>query len=271
MAQTPTDPSTSPVLLHGFTGSGAAWGSVLIDALASAVTPPVLLDLPGHGRWAGRTDPAHFTLASVFDLIEGAGAPASEGAGPQGRLDLVGYSMGGRLALAYAVNHPGRVRRLVLESASPGLETETARAERRASDQVLAAGLEAGGIGTFVDAWEALPLFATQASLAPAVRARVRAGRLANDPASLAAALRGLGTGALPSYWAALGALGIPVLLIAGAEDAKFVEIGRRMAERLPDARLVVVEGAGHAVHLERPDAWLDLVSTFLSAPRPPR
>lgn len=229
----------------------------MLDGLASCAGPPLLLDLPGHGRHAGLVGAWRFTLEAVEAEVD-----AVAGSEP---LDLVGYSMGGRLALAYACRHPGRVRRLVLESASPGLRTGEERVARRLEDEALARRIEAGGIPAFVDEWERLPLFASQASLPPELRARQRALRLANAPASLAAALRGLGTGALPSYWGSLGTLDLPVLIVVGTHDPKFVEIGRRMAAALPDARLVEVPDAGHTVHLERPDAWLDAVSGFLS------
>ena len=246
------------LLLHGFTGSGASWPSAIVEGLSLRPRVPVRMDLPGHGRWAGAIDPARFTLDGALEVIAEAqgGEPGA----------VIGYSMGGRLALAYAVTHPGRVTRLVLESASPGLAGEEERASRRASDEALARDLERDGLAAFVRRWEALPLFETQAALPEPVRAAQRARRLANDPRSLAAALRGLGTGALPSYWDALPALSVPTLLVAGAADAKFTGIARAMAEALPRAETAVIPGAGHAVHLERPGAWLDAVVPFLAA-----
>jgi len=252
---------STPVLLHGFTGSSASWGDGLVDALASAGQAPVLLDAPGHGVRAGETEPQAFTLARVRRLVDEA-AGWTEGAAEP--FTLGGYSMGGRLALAYAVAHPDRLRALVLESASPGLATEAERVRRRAGDEALARRLEAEGMESFVDSWQALPLFESRGALPPEVRARQRALRLGNDPRSLAAALRGLGTGALPGFWEALPTLALPVLLVVGGLDRKFVEISARMAERLPDVRRVVVPGAGHTVHLERPGAWLEAVVGFL-------
>lgn len=178
--------------------------------------------------------------------------------------DLVGYSMGGRLALHQALRAGDRVRRLVLESASPGLATEEERAARRGADEALALRIVDEGVEAFVDAWEALPLFETQRRLPDDVRWRHREGRLANDPHSLGAALQGLGTGSLPSAWDRLREVKAEVLVLAGEYDDKFADIGRRMTEHLPRAQLAVIEGAGHTIHLERPDAWLDLVCGFL-------
>ncbi len=188
-------------------------------------------------------------------MAEGAAWPA----------DLVGYSMGGRLALHFAAAFPARVRRLVLESSSPGLATQEERAERRNADEALAERIEAHGIEGFVEEWERLPLFGTQGRLAPATRAALRTARLANRPESLAAALRGLGTGALPSLWERLPELVTPTLLLVGEEDRRFVHVAHEAAARMPAAEIVVVPGAGHAVHLERPDAWVEAVAAFLS------
>lgn len=242
-------------LLHGFTGSAEAWGAAVLEGLVREGVDALAIDLPGHGSDAGTDDPADFSLETTLGRID------SE-AGRVG--SVVGYSMGGRLALHHALRSGSAVRRLVLESASPGLEDDEARAERRAADEALADRIVRIGIERFVDEWEGLPLFASQARLPADVRARHRARRLRNDPRSLAAALRGLGTGALPSLWDRLAELSVPTLLVVGELDGKFVEIGRRMEAALPQATLAVVPGAGHTVHLERPDAWLALVTGFL-------
>jgi 2-succinyl-6-hydroxy-2,4-cyclohexadiene-1-carboxylate synthase len=245
------------ILLHGFTGASDAWGRVIVDGLSAAGHPPVMVELPGHGRNKGSSDPSDFSLDAACLSISAAGDGRP---GP-----LMGYSMGGRIALAYAARHPERVTRLVLESASPGLASEEERTARRASDEELALRLESWGIEAFVDHWESLPIFGSQRSLPSETRRAHRARRLANDPRSLAAALRGLGTGALPSLWDALPGFEVPTLLIVGALDLKFVSVAERMASLLPDARIATVPGAGHAVHLERPGEWLAAVVGFLA------
>jgi len=245
-----------PVLIHGFTGSARAWEGRLVDGLAGAGHAPVLVDLPGHGADAGSTVPREFTLGAALERIGSAGRwPA----------DLIGYSMGGRLALHFAAAHPDRVRRLVLESASPGLETEAERTERREADERLAARIETDGLEWFVEHWESQPMFAGRRRLDERVLIRQRELRLMNDARSLAAALRGLGTGALPSLWNRLDRVRQPTLLVVGELDEKFVSIAERMARALPHARLAVIQGAGHTVHLEAPDAWLRTVVDFLA------
>ncbi len=228
-----------------------------MDGLTGAGLTPVLVDLPGHGADAGTRDPSRFTLAAALDRV------AAAGRWPE---DLVGYSMGGRLALHFAVAFPERVRRLVLESASPGLATEAERRDRRAADEALAAGIEAKGIEWFVEDWESQPLFETRSHLESAALTRHRELRLRNDPRSLALALTGLGTGALPSLWDDLAHIEVPTLIIVGELDGKFVEVADRMTRKMPDVGMVVVPGVGHSVHLEAPCAWLEAVVGFLTA-----
>ena len=174
--------------------------------------------------------------------------------------------MGGRVVLAGALLAAAHLSTFVLEGASPGLADPVARARRRAADAARADALDAGGIDAFVDEWLAQPLFATQRSLPAPVRRLQREGRLGQDPAALAACLRGLGSGSQPPFWDALGDVGVAGLLLTGALDAKFCEVASAMAVRMPRTRHEVVPGAGHAVHLEATAAWLQAVVPFLEA-----
>jgi 2-succinyl-6-hydroxy-2,4-cyclohexadiene-1-carboxylate synthase len=246
------------VLLHGFTGSSASWPPDLLRALETTGWNPTAIDLPGHGAEPASTAQQMFDLASVFSRVDRARG-GSSGAGP-----LIGYSMGGRVGLHYAVRHPDRVSHLVLESSSPGLAAEAEREARRLADVEQAQRISERGVGSFVAGWEALPLFASQRRLTEEVREAQRRRRLTNNATGLAGALDGLGTGVLPSLWPALAGLDLPVLLLAGEEDDKFVKIATRMDVLLPSARLVVVPECGHAVHLEAPDVWAACVTDFL-------
>jgi 2-succinyl-6-hydroxy-2,4-cyclohexadiene-1-carboxylate synthase len=166
--------------------------------------------------------------------------------------------MGGRIALHLALAMPGTVRRLVLVGASPGIADPVERAQRRRSDERLAGELEGLSIDELARRWARTPVLA---GLPDAVLARVHADRLRSTPEGLAAALRGLGAGALPSLWGRLGELAMPVVLVVGERDEKFSAIGREMAESIADAEVVVVAGAGHAVHVEAPDEVAEIIA----------
>jgi 2-succinyl-6-hydroxy-2,4-cyclohexadiene-1-carboxylate synthase len=234
------------VLLHGFTQTGRSWRPVL-DALGgrrAALAP----DMPGHGVFHARR-PASFAATDAYLAV--LAEPAAGGA------TLCGYSMGGRIALHAALSLGPRVRQLVLIGASPGLPDPAERAARRASDDALADRIEAIGVEAFAHEWARLPLWDGQPEH---VRRAAHAERMRNTPDGLAAALRGLGTGVMPSLWDRLGEIAVPVLLVVGERDEKFRGIAARMAERLPDAAVHVVPGVGHAVQLEAPEAVAGLL-----------
>lgn len=247
------------MLLHGFTGSGESWAEHG-EGFARAGFRVLAPDLLGHGRSPAPADPRRYAMMhAAADLAALIRTHA------HGAVHLLGYSMGGRLALHLALTHPELVRSLVLESASPGLAGREERAARKAQDEALALRIEKEGVPAFVDFWERLPLWRTQARLDQETRDKLRAQRLRNRALGLANSLRGMGTGVQPNLWPYLPALLRPTLLLVGAEDAKFVEINRRMVPALPQARLAVIPEAGHTVHLEAPAAFQAHVLDFIA------
>jgi 2-succinyl-6-hydroxy-2,4-cyclohexadiene-1-carboxylate synthase len=176
-----------------------------------------------------------------------------------GPAEYVGYSMGGRLCLQLALDRPEVVERLVLVSASPGIADDADRAARRAADEHLAQSIERGGVDAFLERWVAQPLFATL----PRDRAGIAERGAGNTVESLTHQLRVLGQGAQPSNWDRLASLAAPTLLIVGELDPKYVDIAHRMAAAIPDAHVEVIADAGHACHLERPDAVAHLLASW--------
>jgi 2-succinyl-6-hydroxy-2,4-cyclohexadiene-1-carboxylate synthase len=246
------------LLLHGFTGSAAEWAG-LAPRLAQ-LREVIAVDLIGHGRSSAPADPARYTMEHcVVDLLALLDELGHE------RVELLGYSMGGRAALQLAVAAPGRVRSLILESASPGIADEAERAARVASDEELAARIEREGLEWFVEHWAAIPLFASQAALHHEERAALRERRLGGTARGYANSLRGMGAGRQPSLWARLPELTMPALLVSGELDVKYLAIAERAAALLPAGRHAIVRDAGHTVHLEQPEAFADLVVGFLS------
>ena len=239
------------LLLHGFSGSALNWTPIVqqLQGTYQVIAP----DLLGHGQTESSADPVRYQIEyaarDLVALLDALTIP---------HVHLLGYSMGGRLALFTALNYPARITTLVLESASPGLASPAERTARVRDDETLAARIEREGIAWFAAYWEALPLFATQSE---AVRAALRTIRLANQPHGLANSLRGMGSGAQPSLWERLSELVCPTLLIAGALDTKFATIAERMAVAIPSARVCIVPDAGHTVHQEQPLEYVQQVT----------
>jgi 2-succinyl-6-hydroxy-2,4-cyclohexadiene-1-carboxylate synthase len=233
------------VLVHGFTQNRNCWGP--LAAALAADHEVVRVDAPGHGR----------SSAVGAGLWDGAGLIAERG----GPATYVGYSMGARFALHVALRRPEFVRGLVLIGGTGGIDDERARADRVAADEALAERLEHDGVEAFLDAWLALPLFA---GLAPDVQ--FRAERRENTVDGLAGSLRWAGTGAQDPLWDRLGDLAMPVLAMAGGRDEKFTAEARRMVDAIgATATLAVVPDAGHAAHLEQPDAAVATIRPWLA------
>jgi 2-succinyl-6-hydroxy-2,4-cyclohexadiene-1-carboxylate synthase len=180
------------------------------------------------------------------------------------RFALMGYSMGGRMALRCALRHPERISALVLESTSPGIADGAARNARIASDSLLAESIEKKGVEWFVDQWEMLSLWASQKNLPPDKQRSLREQRLANSATGLANSLRGAGAGSVEPVIDRLSSIDVPALLIVGALDTAYVEYAKIMARAMPRAEMQVVDGAGHSIHFEKPEALADAVRGFL-------
>jgi 2-succinyl-6-hydroxy-2,4-cyclohexadiene-1-carboxylate synthase len=246
------------LLLHGFTGSLATWQPFQADFRRRFTT--VAVDLLGHGRSDAPDAPDRYGLERASEDL--ATLLRQLRIGPAG---VLGYSLGGRIALRFALDHPSLVERVVLESASAGIGDREARAARAARDRSLAERIESEGVAAFVDFWEAQPIFASHAALAPTIRARLRAGRLANSARGLAGSLRGAGQGAQEPLHQRLPDLGAPTLLVVGELDAPARERANQIAARAPRAPVATIAGAGHAPHLERPAAFRRLVLNFVN------
>ena len=255
------------VLVHGFTQTGRSW-----DQVASKLSSQheiVLVDLPGHGG----------SSAVRADLVTGAALIAQAG----GKAAYAGYSLGGRHCLHLALLYPDLVERLVLISASPGIAENAERAARRATDDALAASLDVGDLQegarcqretsnvehgrcpkleAFLRTWLDQPLFSKLDHTTSGFETRLAE----NSCAGLASSLRLAGAGVQESLWKRLGELDMPVLAIAGSEDRKYASIARRMVREIgTNAQVAIVERAGHAAHLERPDALASILDSFMN------
>ncbi len=242
------------LFLHGFMGDSGDF-----DRVIERLSPHfccLAIDLPGHGKTRVEGDESLYTMPHTAHAIVN-------------WLDqqhyshcfLVGYSMGGRLALYLALHFPQRFPKVVLESASPGLTTEAERTERLHHDRALAEQLEADFV-SFLSYWYSQPLFHTLRQH-PAFE-QVKERRSRNRPSELAQSLRYLSTGLQPSLWELLAQHRQPLLLLVGAHDDKFRAINQAMVAHCPTAQLQTVANCGHTIHLENTDAFSNYVYTFL-------
>jgi 2-succinyl-6-hydroxy-2,4-cyclohexadiene-1-carboxylate synthase len=227
------------LFIPGFMQRGDAWRPVA--ELLPERYPSALLDHREHS-FEGR-------LAEIADA-------AGEGS------VLVGYSLGGRLALRAVLRDPGRYAGLVTVGATAGIDDPALRSSRAEADDRLAAWMEAAPIEDVVSIWERQPLFADQSE---GLIEEQRPGRMSHDPAELAMLLRTAGQGVLEPVWHELLTLEVPVLAIAGARDEGYVRAAQRMADVAPRGRAAIVEDAGHAAHLQRPERVAELIAGFLN------
>jgi 2-succinyl-6-hydroxy-2,4-cyclohexadiene-1-carboxylate synthase len=241
------------VALHGFTQTGAMFAE-LAELLSREILAP---DLPGHGRSAGYPVTFASAVAGVVEVLASVGSP----------VPLLGYSQGGRVALAVALERPELVSHLVLVSTSLGIEDKGERGERLHADEVLAAELEREGLAAFVDRWLSHPMFAGLSRRGAAWQDADAARRLENTPGGLAAALVGMGQGAQPYLGGRLRELGMPVMMVVGGQDEKYLPIADAMIRSLEHGTLRIVRDAGHAVIGEQPRVTAELTTEFFTGP----
>jgi len=233
------------VFIHGFTQTRHTWQDVAKNL--SSQFEVVLVDAPNHG------DSSDISL----NLETGANAIVEVGQSAT----YVGYSMGARLCLTAALAHPQQVKRLVLISGTAGIENKDERLARVVSDEELAMRIEQNGVTNFIDSWLALPIFSGLTTLN-----NQREIRLCNTATALASSLRLCGAGKQQPTWSRLKELTMPVLIVAGENDTKFVELAQRLTTAIGDnANLQIIEKSGHTPHLEQPQRFLDVVNEFLA------
>jgi len=247
----------SVLFLHGFMGSAADWQDVMA---ADGSYRCLAVDLPGHGASLDLPYPEAYAVEgaarALLDILDKLSITRSV---------IVGYSMGGRLALYLGLRHPERCAGLFLESASPGIEDTLERRARREADGERARFLESGDFEAFLKDWYRQPLFASLSRYEGLLKRTIEARRR-NEPRELARSLRGMGAGNQLSLWGEFGGLEAPALAVTGALDEKYVGISRRMAALNPRLRTAVVSGAGHNVRVEAPEAYWALLQDFLES-----
>ena len=239
--------------LHGFGGCGLDW-EPLAEALGRTIVAP---DLLGHGTAEAPESAEEYRAVNMVESVMAERSTAAPAV-------VLGYSMGGRVALRLALAEPEHVRAMVLIGAQPGLKNPEERAERIARDQALAGQIEENGVEWFCEHWAEQPMIRSQQTIPDAIRLAMGQRRLRNRSHGLAGALRGFGQGAVEPVWDELGNITVPTLLITGANDAKYCALARRMMERLPMAQHREIENAGHCAHLENLRGTANAIAEFL-------
>ncbi|HTT59117.1 MAG TPA: 2-succinyl-6-hydroxy-2,4-cyclohexadiene-1-carboxylate synthase [Acidimicrobiales bacterium] len=229
------------VWLHGFTQTKRS--SHRFRSILAGSYEVLTIDLPGHGENAERSASLEDTADLLAEVL------------PAEPFILAGYSLGGRVALHFALRHPQRLNHLVVLSATPGIASDEERRARRERDEKLADRLEAIGIDTFLDEWLAQPMFSSVPHDAAERAARSR------DAHGLANSLRQAGTGTQGDLTEPLRQLSTPTSILAGAKDEKFTYEAMRLSEAIAGSTRHLVADAGHAAHLEQPQRVADLVA----------
>jgi 2-succinyl-6-hydroxy-2,4-cyclohexadiene-1-carboxylate synthase len=249
---------TPVVLLHGFTGSARAMACIA-EGLGDAHRI-LAIDLVGHGRSPAPRDPTAYSMTACVGQL----AAALDDLNVHDA-HWIGYSMGGRAALAFAATHPARVTSEILIGASVGIRDPRERADRVRADEALAERIEREGVEAFVDFWISQSFLVDERRLGERGVAEARRMRLANSAHGLAASLRGMGSGAQPPMHGALSRISSPICLAVGEEDLKFRTLAAEMSQELPNARVEMVPDAGHSAHTDNPAAFLELARGFLA------
>lgn len=251
-----------PILaLHGFAGAGEDFLPIIEQSPKSWRW--ILPDLIGHGRSDGPDELGFYRLDYILRALFQIQAQFLNGQ----NYILMGYSLGGRIALQFALNYPQQLAELVLISSSPGIRGEEARSQRRHEDEVLAQFLMTHGIDEFVRLWENRPIIASQKKHIPAaIFAEMRERRLKNRPRALAHALSCFSPGLWPDCWERVSYLKMPVLIVTGEEDTVYSHNAEEMTKQIAQSKHLVIPKAGHAVHLENTAAFVSAIEPEVNA-----
>ena len=256
--ETQFDKTQTPLfLLHGFTGSALDWKFLYKDLTKKVF--PIAIDLIGHGNSDSPIDINYYLTESIVEQLKIIIENFTEE-----KVFLLGYSMGGRAALSFALKYPPKIKALILESASAGIKTESERFERIKKDDELADFILNNPIETFINYWMDLDIFATQKRFSNQKLDEIKKSKLVNNKLGLAYSLKGFSTGVMPNYYNKLKTFLPETLLISGELDTKFTELNIEMTSLLPNSTHDVIKNAGHNTHLEEPKKFIESVNRSL-------
>ncbi|MHB8581234.1 MAG: 2-succinyl-6-hydroxy-2,4-cyclohexadiene-1-carboxylate synthase [Ignavibacteriaceae bacterium] len=244
--------------IHGFTGCSNDWDEIIPSINSNYQS--VAIDLIGHGKSDSPNDISYYNFSSIskqfkFLIYQFTNDPVT----------LVGYSMGGRVALNFAIENPGQIYSLILESSSAGIEDDNLRVARQIQDEKLASFIKDNSIEDFVDYWMNIDLFASQKNLPTEKLDKVRIQKSKNNKTGLANSLLGFGAGKMLPLFDKLQECKSKTLLITGDQDKKYCELNSRIVNILPASEHIIIKNAGHNCHLEQPGKFIEVINSFLS------
>lgn len=247
-----------PVLfLHGFTGSSRDW-KFLLKRIDNQFLP-CAIDIIGHGKSDSPDNSGLYTAEAISKQIDIIITKLGFA-----KVIICGYSMGGRAALTYYTNYPGKVIGLILESSTPGIEGQQLRDNRTNSDALLIEKIKKDGVEQFCRYWFNLPLFESLKSLPQEELNNLLDIKFNNNPVGLCNSLKGFGTGTMPALWNKLSTINFPVLFITGKYDDKFTEINQKANSMIANSVHKIIKDCGHNAHLEKPEEFINLVNKYL-------
>jgi len=246
----------SIIFLHGFMGNSKDWK--FVKGNLGPKFSIYAIDLIGHGNSTAPDDEKHYSYRSInshlISTMDELNLPSAI---------LVGYSMGGRAALGFAIENPKRVEALILESTNAGIEDEAERQKRLNSDELRSEKIRSDSLKTFLINWYRSELFTTLQDNFELLNNEIE-NKSKNDPIGISNCIKGFSPGKMPSYWSKLNSIQIPVLQIVGELDKKYVQLNTKMKEYFPNSTLKIVSGASHNAHLEKPQEFINFVNHFL-------
>ena len=245
------------LMLHGFTGSLDDWRE--ISDLLNPNFNYIGIDLVGHSKSDSPIIVDKYIPKAlskqINELVNNLAIKQAI---------ILGYSMGGRAALSFAIDHPNKISGLILESTTAGIENEKERIERIRSDEELADYIESHNIEEFVELWMNKEIFNTQRRFSNEKLKNIRKKKTLNSKTGLANSLRGFGTGRMGYFGSKLSHINCPVLLITGELDIKFTKINSALKRKFPTAKHKIIKNAGHNSHLEEPKRFVTMTNDFL-------
>lgn len=249
------------VLLHGFTSNLHTWDALTNQLKANYQV--VRFDIIGHGKSDSPKELEPYTIEAqamvLKEILMNLGILQAH---------ILGYSMGGRLAISFSCMYPHLVSSLILESTTAGIKDKVERVARKISDEQLAKRIESYGIEEFVDYWENIPLFHSTKKLPVEKLTYIRNQRLLNSKQGLINSLLMMGTGSQPSYWEEIKTFTFPVLIIVGEEDTKFCFIAKKLQSNIKNATIKLINDVGHMIHVEKPQIFGTIIEEFLNKTR---